>query len=183
MTQKPEDPGMWTFTWRVTSTHTVAYFVAGLLALGLLHYSEEFGQGEMSTMRSTDSIWVAAGPALQIVRGIVLGLVLYPFRSVFLGSRGWLKFWILTFFLSYLLTISPAGGSFEGLVYTSISLPAHFLGLPEVLVYNTLFAAMLWGWHRKPGQALTIVSGALVGMIVLLSTLGMLAAGGMMPQQ
>jgi serine/threonine protein phosphatase 1 len=40
------------------------------------------------------SPWLAAGPALQVARGLVFALVLWPFRRVFLeGRAGCLKFW------------------------------------------------------------------------------------------
>jgi hypothetical protein len=173
-----------TFVWRVTAAHTLAYFAAGIFAIAVLRYEELFGEGSLSFMRPTDSPWVAAGPALQIVRGAVLGAVLLPFRSVFLTkARGWLYFWLLLFVLTYLLTASAAVGSFEGVIYTTIPLRVHLLGLPEILLYLTLFTGVLWIWYRRPARWLSRTMGALVVVIVLLSGLGVLSALGWVSPQ
>lgn len=168
-----------TFVWRVTAAHTVAYFAAGLFALAVLRYEELFGQGSLSFMRSTDSPWVAAGPALQVVRGVMLGAVLVPFRSIFLKrKRGWLYFWLLLFVLSYLLTISAAIGSFEGVIYTTIPFEVHLLGLPEVLLYLTLLTGIFWAWYYRPTRWYQRIMVILVAGIVLLSGLGVMSALG-----
>jgi hypothetical protein len=168
-----------TFSWRVTAAHTVAYFLAGIFAVAAMGYRELFGVGELSFMRSTDSPWVAAGPGLQLVRGFCLSLILYPFRSVFVDTKyGWGKFWMLSFGLSYLFTFAAATGSFEGFIYTTLSIETHLIGIPEVLLYLSLFTALLWAWYEKPKKAYTAISITLVGLIVLMSALGALAAAG-----
>ena len=64
------------FVMRVTAAHVLAYFAAGLAA------------DSMATlMRPIDDPLVAAGAGLQLVNGLVLGLVLAPFRAVLLGAR------------------------------------------------------------------------------------------------
>jgi hypothetical protein len=50
-----------TFVWRITATHTIAYFIADIFALLVLKYDEIFGREAMSFMRSTDSSRVVAG--------------------------------------------------------------------------------------------------------------------------
>jgi hypothetical protein len=35
-----------TFVWRITATHTIAYFAAGVFALLVLRYDEIFGAGD-----------------------------------------------------------------------------------------------------------------------------------------
>ena len=135
-----------TFVWRITATHTIAYFVAGIFAILVLKYDKIFGAGALSFMRPTDSPWVAAGPGLQVIRGLLLSLFLFPFRSVFFESKnGWIKFWLLSFGLSYLLTISAATGSFEGVIYTNTPIKYHLIGIPEILIYMTLFTVSMWG--------------------------------------
>ncbi|MDX2361771.1 MAG: hypothetical protein QNK23_13260 [Crocinitomicaceae bacterium] len=167
------------FVWRIASAHTIAYFIAGIYAITFLNYDELFNTGSLSFMRDTDSAWVAAGPGLQLLKGVLVGLVLYPFKAVFTESnKGWLKFWILIFGLSYILPLSAAIGSFEGVIYTTISLKTHFLGLPEILLYATIFSAILWGWYKKPLKAFNIVAIILVSVIVLLSTMGVLSSIG-----
>jgi len=171
------------FYWRVTSAHTIAYFIAGIFALTVLKYDEIFNSGALEFMRPTDSPWVAAGAGLQIIRGFLLGLILYPFLPIFLDTKnGWFKFWILTIGLSALFTFSASAGSFEGLIYTNLPILSHLTGLPELLVYNTLFTLFLKFWYRKPGKILNIVSIILVSIIVVMSFLGTLAALGLIPK-
>jgi hypothetical protein len=168
------------FIWRVASAHTIAYFIAGLFAISFLNYDELFNVGSLSFMRSTDTPWVAAGPGLQIIKGILLGGVLYSFRSIFLETKnGWIKFWGLIFGLSYILTLSAAAGSYEGFIYTTIPLKTHFMGLPEILLYTTLFSVILWGWYKKPLKAFNITAIVFVSVIVLMSTMGVLASSGL----
>lgn len=171
------------FYWRVTSAHTISYFIAGIFALTVLKYDEIFNSGALEFMRPTDSPWVAAGAGLQIIRGLFLGLILYPFLPIFLNTKnGWFKFWILTIGLSALFTFSAATGSFEGIIYTNLPLIDHFFGLPELLLYNSLFTLFLWFWYKQPGKILNIVSIVLVVAILLMSFMGMLVAMGIVPK-
>ena len=168
-----------TFVWRITASHTIAYFIAGVFALVVLRYDEIFGVGALSFMRPTDSVWVAAGPGLQVIRGVLLSFFLFPFRTIFFETKnGWVKFWLLSFGLSYLLTISAATGSFEGLIYTTIPIKYHLIGIPEILLYMTLFTVSMWGWYKNPKKIFHILSIILVSLIVLMSVMGGLAAAG-----
>lgn len=168
-----------TFVWRITATHTIAYFIAGVFALLVLNYGERFGVDALSFMRSTDSLWVSAGPGLQIIRGLLLSLFLFPFITIFTNTKkGWLKFWLLLFGLSYLLTFAAAIGSFEGFIYTNFPITSHLLGLPEVFLYLTIFTVLMWGWYKKPNKIFNILSIVLVSLIALMSIMGVLASLG-----
>lgn len=174
-----KDPKRLEFYWRITAAHTISYFIAGIFAITFLNYKELFNVGPLSFMRETSSPWVAAGPGLQLIRGIILGSILYPFTSIFLDTKwGWLKFWVLTFGLSYILTISAAVGSFEGIIYTNIPIKTHLLGLPEILLYNTLFTIILWAWYKKPRKAFNIIAIILITIMAFMSIMGVLAAKG-----
>ena len=168
-----------TFIWRIAAAHTVAYFVAGIFAVAVLRYDELFGTGPLDFMHSVDSMWVAAGPGLQLIRGVLLACFLYPFRTIFFETDyGWVKFWTLLFGLGYLLTISAAPGSFEGLIYTNIPVRYQLLGIPELILYLSLFTAAVFGWYRTDRKLFTVISVIAVLFIVLMSLLGVLAAAG-----
>ena len=173
------DDGLRTFAWRITAAHTIAYFLAGLFALAVLRDGEVFGSGSLAFMRSVDSPWVAAGPGLQVLRGLLLALFLYPFRSIFFEtSHGWIKFWALSFGLGFLLTISAAPGSFEGYLYTDIPPRFHLLGIPEVGLYLSLFTGIVFGWRGRARRVFDVSSLILVPLIILMSLMGVLAALG-----
>ena len=168
-----------TFIWRITASHTVAYVIAGIFALKVFRYDEIFGAGTLSFMRPTNSVWVAAGPGLQVIRGVLLAFFLFPFRTIFFETKnGWIKFWFLLFGLSYFLTISAAPGSFEGFIYTTIPMKYHFLGIPEVLLYLTLFTSFIWYWYKKPKKIFNIISIVLVSLILFMSLMGVLTTVG-----
>ena len=168
-----------TFIWRITASHTIAYFAAGIFALLVLRYDVIFGVGSLSFMRPTDSSWVAAGPGLQVIRGLLLSFLLFPFRTIFFETKnGWIKFWFLSFGLSYLLTISAATGSFEGFIYTNTPIKYHLIGIPEIVLYMTLFTVFMWGWYKKPIKIFNILSIILVSLIALMSLMGVLASSG-----
>lgn len=168
-----------TFAWRITATHTIAYFIAGIFALLVLRYDQIFGVGSLSFMRTTTSAWAAAGPGLQIIRGFLLAVFLFPFRTIFFETKnGWIKFWFLSFGLSYLLTISAATGSFEGLIYTNIPVKYHLIGIPEILLYMTLFTVFMWGWYKRPMKIFTVLSIIIVSIIAFMSFMGVLASLG-----
>jgi hypothetical protein len=120
---------------------------------------------------------VAFGPALQIVRGLIIAAVLYPFRSVVFGSpRGWLKLAALLVGLCVLSTSGPTPGSAEGFVYTRLSWIQHLRGLPEVILQNIGTAALLVAWYRTRGKALGIVLGVLFALGIAASLAGGFAA-------
>ena len=83
----------WRFLYRVTTCQIVTDFVAGMFAYALLDYRTLFQSGHLAVfMRPMASPWIAAGPGLQAIRGVVFALVLWPFRRVFLDEgRGWLR--------------------------------------------------------------------------------------------
>ena len=118
------------FLGRVTSSHLVTYFVTGILAYSLLDYATLFqSEGFSCLMRPLGSRWIAAGPALQVIRGLIFALALYPFRSVFLADRrGWLKLWGLLLGLAIFSTAGAAPGSVEGMIYTKIPVTAQLRG-------------------------------------------------------
>jgi hypothetical protein len=162
------------FAGRVTSCHLVTYFIAGVLAYTLLDYEALFQtSGFACLMRPISSRWVAAGPALQVIRGLIFAVALYPFRSVFLGGGpGWLRLWGLLVGLAILSTAGAAPGSVEGLIYTKIPLGSQLIGLPEVLLQTLAFSLLVTVWHRHPHRAWVIVMGSLTVLGILLSLAG-----------
>lgn len=167
-----------TFLWRVTSSHVVSYFIMGLIASIVLDYREAFENPPMSYfMRSVDSPWVAAGPMLNILRGLIFSVALWFFKDCFLYKKlGWLKLWVLIFGLCVLSTTGPSPGSVEGMIYTklplSIQLRGYFEALPQIL----LFALFLYYWYIRPHKAWNILSVVLMIIIVLFGALGLIAS-------
>ena len=168
------------FFWRVTSSHVISYFIMGLIASFLLDYKVAFEQPPLSCfMRSIDSPWVAIGPVLQVVRGLIFSVVLWVFKESFLLEKyGWLKVWGLIVGLSVLSTTGPAPGSIEGMIYTKIPLMNQLKGYFEVIPQTLLFSLLLNYWYIKPKRAWNILSITLMVLIVLLCTMGLFVSKG-----
>jgi len=172
-----------TFIWRVSSMHTIAYFIAGLFALFFMNYEERFASEFLSIiMRPVDSPWVAVGPSLQIIRGIIIALILLPFKEIIISRNGWIKLAGLILGLSYISTIAPTFGSFDGYIFTKIPLQYHLLGIPETLLYVFLFSISLFLWYKKPKKAWNIISTIMIILIVIMSFLGYLSSVGLIKQ-
>ena len=118
-----------------------------------MDYSTQFS-AECSIMKPTHTPIVALGPALQVFRGLLFAVVLYPFRRVFLDEgRGWLKLWGLFMGLAILGTSGPAPGSFEGMVFLSAPVVGQLVGLWEVVLQTLLASILVVAWCRTPGKA------------------------------
>lgn len=185
MTAAPDDPGpiaVGPFVARVAVGHTLAYFVAGLLALVTMGYEERFAADTAALLlRPVDDPLVAAGPALQPINGLALGLALAPFRAVLLGPDGVRHLFALLVAVSLFSPQTPGPGNLEGLLYTRIPLALHLAGLPEVLGYAALAATGIVGWCRAPTRGKDRAAAVLVALLATASALGVLDALGWLP--
>jgi hypothetical protein len=171
-------PSFKAFAWRVVSLHMLTYSLLGLAAFLILDYRQAYEATELRyLMRPTTSPWVAAGPALQPIRGLLFALILYPFAAHFIRrSNGVLLLWSLFLGLAILGTAGPSPGSLEGMFYTKLPLKLHLFGLPEVVLQTLLFSFGLVSWCRKPARWKNIASGIGVGLVLFMSVAGVLAA-------
>lgn len=168
------------FLWRVTYSHMIAYFIAGLFAVTFMNYKEHFASDSLALlMRAVDSPIVALGPMLQIIRGLIIGLVLLPVRKVFVEEKyGFLKLALLIFGLSFIATIGPAPGSFDGIIYTILPIQYHILGIPETILYILLFTAILHFSYHNDKRWVSILAIVFVFTICIFGILGYLSAIG-----
>jgi hypothetical protein len=166
------------FLWRVTAAHTIAYFIAGCFAMYVFNYKELVESNTLSLfMKPTTAPVVALGPALQIIRGLLVGLILLPLRRVFTEERyGFLKLGLLILGLSVLFTFAAASGSFEGFIYTTIPIAEQVVGYVEAILWLSLFVAILWIFYRFDKKTVNIIAIIFVILIVLMSMAGYFSA-------
>ena len=164
------------FCWRVTAAHIITYFLAGIFAYNVLNYKELFETPPFSNFMKPVSSWaVAAGPGLQVIRGLIFAVVLWVFREVFLNTRyGWLKLWGLLLGLSILSTTAAAPGSVEGFIYTTIPVKKQIVGYLEVMPQTLLFSLAVYYWYKYPKKVWNAASISLVTIILLMSILGII---------
>ena len=167
-----------TFFWRMASSQIVTYMVMGIIASNLLNYKEVFDSSE--TLRAYDSPWIAAGPSLQVFRGLIFALALWYFKDNFLFQKhGWLKLWGLIVGLSILSTTAAAPGSVEGFIYTTIPFIDQVKGYLEVVPQVGLFSFFVCYWYAHPKKIWNILSIILVSLCIFMSMMGVLAASGL----
>jgi hypothetical protein len=168
------------FVYRITIAHTVAYFFAGIFAVVFMNYREHFASESLGPlMLPVNSPMVALGPGLNIIRGVMLGLILLPVRNMILGDKGFIKLAILTLGLSFISTIGPTPGSFEGYIYTKLPFQYHLLGIPETLLYVAIFAGIPYLWYKTEKKYFNVIAIVLVVLILLMSIAGYMQAKGL----
>jgi hypothetical protein len=133
------------YFWQIIYAHTIVYFIAGLFALIAVNYRDLFATEIISSfMHSVDEPIVALGPVLQIFRGIIIALFLFPLRKTFFEEKhGLLKLGIIIIGFSLLSTIGQTMGSFEGYIYTKIPYIYQILGYHEAIIYVLLFIGIV----------------------------------------
>ena len=159
-------------------THTVTYFIMGLLASTILDYTRFFAESALNLMmRQTSDPLVMVGPLFQPIRGRLFGLVFYLLREPFFGKKnGWLVMWIVLVVVGILGTFGPSPGSLEGMLYTVFPLWVHLRGLPEVLLQSLFLSLILFYWVNHPQKRwLNWVMGTAFVILMSLPILGLLA--------
>src|SRR5215469_15035316 len=174
--------GLVKYFWQVTYAHTISYFIAGIIAMAIFDYKEWWSSEYMYAFyRDIESPIVALGGGfLQILRGIIVALILLPLRKTFFEEKyGLLKLALIVFGFSIVSTYGAVITSFEGLIYLKVPVIYHIKGIPEGLIWLSLFIGILFisikYSHKK---IVTIVSIIIVALIAFMSIMGYFGAMG-----
>ena len=133
------------FVLYVTFAHVITYFICGVIFSQLMGYSEWWKQPVVCDyFRTFDGAASAAGPFIQIIRGLLFGFVLIPLIDFIKQKSGWLKLWVLFLGIGIIGAPSAAPGSIEGIVYSKLPLAFHFVGLPEVCSQTLLLSVLVY---------------------------------------
>lgn len=132
----------WQYVTKITIYHVVTYIVCGIIFSSLFNYSELFNEGcmryYMQPIASTNTLM---GPLLQVVRGLLFGLVLLLLREYIRTEKlGFLKLYAILLVVGIINIAGAAPSSIEGLIYTQVPLIVHLKMAPEVMVQTFLFA-------------------------------------------
>lgn len=124
--------------------------------MNLMNYSEHFqNDASFSNYRSIDSTIVRMAALFQILRGLMIALILFPFRERIIESKfGWLMLFFILYGLTCLGAVNAKPGSIEGFIYTKLSLKDHLVGMPEVIIQSMGIAIIFWWRERKRGTLL-----------------------------
>jgi len=164
--------------WKVTYAHTIAYFIAGVLAMSFMNYEAIWATEIMSGFyRPIDSLIVGlGGTILQIPRGILIALFILPLRKVFFEEKlGLLKLGLIVFGFSVISTIGAVCSSYEGFIYLKLPLEIHLMGYFECILYISLFIGILFiaqkFAHKKVVTVLAIVLTVLIALMGIINLL------------
>jgi hypothetical protein len=163
--------------------HTATYFVIGLISSTAFNYAARYADPLLGNyMRQVSHPLVAAGPLLQVFRGLLFGLVFYLIRDIYFSRKnGWLPVWIVLLIVGVISTFGPSPSSIEGLIYTNVPMYFHVIGLPEVAVQSFLLVYLTHFWVTHPEKKwLGWVLGIVFALVVLMSTMGILAGLGIL---
>jgi len=158
-------------------THTITYFVMGLLAFTVFEYGRLYAETSLNTlMRQTSERLVMAGPLFQPIRGILFGIVFFLLRDTLFGRKnGWLVMWITLLVVGIISPFGPTPGSIEGMIYTVLPMELHLTGLPEVILQALILSVVLIYWVNHPEKKwLNWVMGVAFVLTLLLPALGLL---------
>ena len=133
------------FVLYVTFAHVITYFICGVIFSQLMGYSEWWKQPVVCDyFRTFDGAASAAGPFIQISRGLLYGLILIPLIDFIKQKSGWLKLWLLFLGIGIIGAPAAAPSSIEGVVYSKLPLAFHFVGLPEICSQTLLFSVLVY---------------------------------------
>jgi hypothetical protein len=89
-------------------------------------------------------------PVFQIVRGFVIGLVVYQFHSVIIYEDfGWFKLFMLLFIIGGVGSSIIGLGSIEGYIYSNLGFYSPIMGLFQIFIYQFLTSLIFTKWIKK----------------------------------
>ena len=108
------------FILKITGIHILTYILCGIIFSTIFSYNSLFSMnGVDGLMKGVGGVSTLLGPLVQVIRGILFGLVLLLFKDTFMGKKyGWLKLWAIL--------------SIIGIINT-----------PEILIQTLLFSYLL----------------------------------------
>ena len=159
------------FVLYVTFAHVITYFICGIIFSQLMGYSEWWQQPVVCDyFRTFDGAASAAGPFVQIIRGLLFGFVLLLLRDFIKAKYGWLKLWLLFLGIGIIGAPAAAPSSIEGVIYSKLPFAFHFVGLPEICSQTLLFSILVYR-HLNPvekkSEKSQFIIQALLGAVIV----------------
>jgi hypothetical protein len=131
---------------KVIIAHFITYAIVTLIAIPrTINYIDI--AVELMGFRPLDEISIVAVLIGQIIRGLLLGIVIWWIKDSIIGKKlAWLKLWVILVILGIFNTYGPAHGSIQGLIYLAPieDLPVNAsLGILETLAQPLLFSIVV----------------------------------------
>lgn len=139
------------FTFKFAIVHTITYLIFGIVFMLLSNYFDVFAKDPAfsAVMKPADALSVRLAAPVQIIRGALLALAVYPFRSVILEKKyGWLKLFWLMYVLTSIGAVITGPGSIEGFLYTKFNYNP-LIGVPEITLQMLAFSWLFCRWQGR----------------------------------
>ncbi|MDZ7672152.1 MAG: hypothetical protein U5K53_04875 [Halanaerobiales bacterium] len=139
------------YLFRFAVVHTLIYIITGVIFQNYLNYDPQFTSSVLyNNFREVDSFIIRFAPIFQLMRGIFIGLIIYPvYGGIVKSQYSWLKLFALLWGLTLIGSVAATPGSIEGFIYTKIPVIEHLVGLPEVTLQAFLFSIIFIKWDKK----------------------------------
>lgn len=136
---------------RFTLIHMLTYVVIGFVFYNVQNY-----EGALDTMEAfklyrnlEDPIVAAAVLPVQVIRGGLLALYIYPFYSNFIKKeKGWLLLFVLLYGFTFAILLLS---DFVETIITGLSITDILIGPLEVTVQMLVFSWLFFKWERRKG--------------------------------
>ena len=138
------------FTLRSAALHVLTYLIIGAASYLLIARPYWTGPDALPWLRDPEGDFVQRWflPA-QVVRGIILGAVLFPLRDALLGMRRWGGA-VVAALLLLIGSIAGISGAIEDWVYsTTFHFTLFMAHLPEVVLQTLVYGYALLAWERR----------------------------------
>ena len=139
----------WSYLGRFILLHLVIYSIIGtgfLIFQNALPASERVALDFFQPYQPLSMMTILN----QIIRGGVMGLILYPFyETIIRKQRGWIVIFGAMWGLGLLCSVEPVPGSIEGFIYTRTTIAEHLLVLFAGGIQQFLFSWFFFKWERR----------------------------------
>ncbi len=145
-------PSFQSILYRTIVSHTVTYFVTGVVASILFGYANRMLRPEVAPIiRKITDPYLIASPLFQPFRAALMAIVFYLLRDILFGNRkGWLIMWCTLVVLGVLTPFSASWGGIEGMIFFNLPLWDHIAGWPEVFSQTLILSVILTYWVNHP---------------------------------
>ena len=140
------------FIGKVTIAHVITYAIVTIMAISrTISYIDRVV--ELMGFKPLDEISIGAVLIGQIIRGLLLGIVIWWIKDSIIGKKlAWLKLWAILVILGIFNTYGPTHGSIQGMLYLAPieDMPGNaMLGMLEVLLQPLLFSIIVTYQRQK----------------------------------
>ena len=144
------------FLTKVIAAHVITYWAVAFMAMPLTINYIDYAV-ELMGLRPLDEINMGVVFFGQIIRGLLLGIVIWWIKDSFLEKKlAWLRLWGILVILGIFNTYGLAHGSIQGLIYLAPieDIPARLnFGIVELFAQVLLFSVAVTFQRKNKNKA------------------------------